>query len=91
MNSKEKLMYEVMKAIYELSMPICFKGSMVLKACLLEAGYVEEVRHTVDIDANWKLYCRVGRKGLRNHLAIFLLEQSDACHDLAVGRDRVSR
>ena len=53
MNSKEKLMYEVMKAIYEQRMPICFKGSMVLKACLLEAGYVEEVRHTVDIDANW--------------------------------------
>ena len=53
MNSKEKLMYEVMKAIYEQSMPICFKGSMVLKAFLLEAGYVEEVRHTVDIDANW--------------------------------------
>lgn len=53
MNSKEKLMYEGMKAIYEQSMPICFKGSMVLKACLLEAGYVEEVRHTVDIDANW--------------------------------------
>lgn len=53
MNSKEKLMYEVMKAIYEQSMPICFKGSMVLKAFLLEAGYVEDVRHTVDIDANW--------------------------------------
>ena len=26
---------------------------MVLKACLLEAGYSEETRHTVDIDANW--------------------------------------
>ena len=26
---------------------------MVLKACLLEAGYSEEIRHTVDIDANW--------------------------------------
>ena len=26
---------------------------MVLKACLLEAGYTEEIRHTVDIDANW--------------------------------------
>lgn len=26
---------------------------MVLKACLLEAGYTEETRHTVDIDANW--------------------------------------
>ena len=52
-NSKEKLMYEVMKAIYKQSMPICFKGSMVLKAYLLESRYVEEVRHTVDIDANW--------------------------------------
>ena len=28
MNSKEKLMYEVMKAICEQSMPICFKGSI---------------------------------------------------------------
>ena len=26
---------------------------MVLRACLLEAGYTEETRHTVDIDANW--------------------------------------
>ena len=26
---------------------------MVLKACLIEAGYNEEIRHTVDIDANW--------------------------------------
>lgn len=26
---------------------------MVLKACLLEAGYSEDTRHTVDIDANW--------------------------------------
>ena len=49
----EKLMYEVMKAIYDSSIPISFKGSMVLKACLLEAGYSEETRHTVDIDANW--------------------------------------
>ena len=52
-NSKEQLMYEVMKAIYEQNIPVCFKGSMVLKACLLEAGYTEKVRHTVDIDANW--------------------------------------
>ncbi len=49
----EKLMYEVMKAIYDSGIPISFKGSMVLKACLLEAGYSEETRHTVDIDANW--------------------------------------
>lgn len=51
--AEEKLMYEVMKAIYESGIPISFKGSMVLKACLLEAGYSEETRHTVDIDANW--------------------------------------
>lgn len=49
----EKLMYEVMKAVYDSGIPISFKGSMVLRACLLEAGYSEEMRHTVDIDANW--------------------------------------
>lgn len=53
MTAEEKLMYQVMKAIYDSGIPIDFKGSMVLKACLLEAGYVEEIRHTVDIDANW--------------------------------------
>ncbi len=42
-----------MKAIYDSNIPIDFKGSMVLKACLLEAGFSEEIRHTVDIDANW--------------------------------------
>ena len=46
-------MYDVMKAVYESNIPINFKGSMVLKACLLEAGYSEEIRHTVDIDGNW--------------------------------------
>ncbi|MDD4496309.1 MAG: nucleotidyl transferase AbiEii/AbiGii toxin family protein, partial [Eubacteriales bacterium] len=51
--AEEKLMYKVMKAIYDSGIPISFKGSMVLKACLLEAGYSEETRHTVDIDANW--------------------------------------
>lgn len=50
---EEKLMYSVMKAIYDSGIPISFKGSMVLKACLLEAGFVEDTRHTVDIDANW--------------------------------------
>lgn len=24
-----------------------------MKACLLEAGYTDEIRHTLDIDANW--------------------------------------
>ena len=50
---EEELMYRVMKAIYESGIPVSFKGSMVLKACLLEAGYLNETRHTVDIDANW--------------------------------------
>ncbi len=51
--AEEKLMYDVMKAIYDSGIPVNFKGSMVLKACLIEAGYEEETRHTVDIDANW--------------------------------------
>ena len=51
--AEEKLMYGAMKAIYDSGIPIDFKGSMVLKACLIEAGYNEEIRHTVDIDANW--------------------------------------
>jgi len=51
--SEEKLMYDVMKAIYNSDIPVNFKGSMVLKACLMGAGYPEETRHTVDIDANW--------------------------------------
>jgi len=51
--AEEKLMYEVMRAIYESRIPISFKGSLVLKACLMEAGYSEDTRHTVDIDANW--------------------------------------
>ena len=51
--TEEALMYKVMKAIYDSGIPVSFKGSMVLKACLLEAGFAEEIRHTVDIDANW--------------------------------------
>lgn len=53
LTAEEKLMYAVMKAIYDSGIPVNFKGSMVLKACLLEAGYTDETRHTVDIDANW--------------------------------------
>lgn len=53
LTAEEKLMYQVMEAIFDSDIPISFKGSMVLKACLLEAGYTEETRHTVDIDANW--------------------------------------
>ena len=51
--AEEKLMYGVMKAVYDSGIPVNFKGSMVLKAFLMEAGYDEETRHTVDIDANW--------------------------------------
>lgn len=51
--AEEKLMYQIMREIYASSIPISFKGSMVLKACLMEAGYQEDTRHTVDIDANW--------------------------------------
>lgn len=51
--AEEKLMYQVMKAIYDSGIPLDFKGSLVLKACLMEAGYTDETRHTVDIDANW--------------------------------------
>ena len=49
----EKLMFKVMKAVFDSGIPVSFKDSMVLKACLIEAGYDEETRHTVDIDANW--------------------------------------
>ena len=50
---EEKLMYEVMRALYGSGIPISFKGSMVMKACLMEAGFAEDTRHTVDIDGNW--------------------------------------
>ena len=38
-STEEKLMYDVMKAIYESGIPISFKGSIVLKECLIESGY----------------------------------------------------
>lgn len=53
LTEEEKIMYQVMKAIYDSGIPIDFKGSMVLKACLVEKGYINDTRHTVDIDANW--------------------------------------
>lgn len=49
----EQLMYRAMQAIYQSNIPVSFKGSMVLKACLLQAGFTQETRHTFDIDANW--------------------------------------
>ena len=70
--AEEQLMYNVMKAIYESGIPISFKGSMVLKACLMEAGFTNDTRHTVDIDANWYshalcTYCRI-RKKVKNRI-----------------------
>lgn len=53
LSKEERIMYGVMSALYESGIPISYKGSMVLKACLEEAGYNEETRHTVDIDCNW--------------------------------------
>ncbi len=53
LSTEETLMYKVMKAIYDSGVPVNFKGSLVLKACLEDAGYLENTRHTVDIDANW--------------------------------------
>lgn len=53
LSAEEKLMYAVMHAIYNSGIPIDFKGAMVLKACLIEAGFPDEIRHTADIDANW--------------------------------------
>lgn len=53
LTAEERLMYKVMEAIFNSGISISFKGSMALKAYLLEAGYSEETRHTVDIDANW--------------------------------------
>ena len=53
LSAEEKMMYAVMNAIYSSGIPIDFKGAMVLKACLMEAGFKEDLRHTADIDANW--------------------------------------
>ena len=53
LSAEEKLMYAVMNAIYSSGIPIDFKGAMVLKACLMGAGFTDEIRHTADIDANW--------------------------------------
>ena len=69
LSALEKWMYRVMSAIYESGIPIDFKGAMVLKACLLEAGYPHEIRHTLDIDANWyttEKRDRSGRQAVQN-------------------------
>lgn len=47
LSAEERIMYKVMKALYDSGIPVNFKGSMVLKACLMEAGFSEDTRHTV--------------------------------------------
>jgi hypothetical protein len=75
-SAEEKLMYEVMRAIYDSGIPVNFKGSMVLKACLMEAGYQEETRHTVDIDGNWYSKRSVTHHLPRNKCLVALLASS---------------
>ncbi len=50
LTAEENRMQKVMKGIHDSGIPVGFKGSMVLKAGLMEAGYSEETRHTADID-----------------------------------------
>lgn len=78
-------MYMVMKAIYDSGMPISFKGSMVLKACLMEAGYDEETRHTVDIDANWNSEDSITAEQILESLQL-ALDESDLKLDLHIYR-----
>ena len=58
LSAEEKMMYKVMKALYDYGIPVNFKGSMVLKACLMEAGFelndksTGELIFTMDIDVN---------------------------------------
>ena len=54
LTTEEKLMFEVMGAIYDSGIPVDLKGSMALKACLIEAGYSGDTRYTLGIDANWR-------------------------------------
>ena len=37
--AEERIMYSVMKAVYDSGILSALKGSMVLKACLFEAGF----------------------------------------------------
>lgn len=83
--AEEKLMYTVMKAIYNSGIPVSFKGSMVLKACLLEAGYSEETRHTVDIDASWNSDIPPSAEQMTNSLQK-ALDESDIDLEVSIYR-----
>ena len=73
LSSVEKSMYEVMRALYESGIPITFKGAMVLKACLLEAGYSGDTRQTVDVDGNWNSQEAPSAEQMRDSLQKALL------------------
>lgn len=49
----ERLMYGVMCAIANDSMPIVYKGAMITKLILLENKFNDFARETYDIDASW--------------------------------------
>ena len=83
---EEKLMYKVMMAIYESGIPMSFKGSMVLKACLLEAGYSEDTRHTVDIDGNWVSETMPTQEQMADSMQK-ALEQNGLYFNVCVGRE----
>ena len=52
LHDNENLMYRIMTAIYKSSVPIDYKGSMVLRAFLTKKDF-DYMRHTRDMDANW--------------------------------------
>lgn len=54
--AEEKLMYGVMKAMYDGGIPLDFKGSMVLKACLIEASFHEEIPPRNNFDTRWEVH-----------------------------------
>lgn len=56
LQQKKKLMYGVMKAMYDGGIPLDFKGSMVLKACLIEAGFHEEIPRRNNFDTRWEVH-----------------------------------
>ena len=53
LTDSEKLMYDVMGAIANGSVPILYKGAMIIKLILQENNFDDFTRETQDIDASW--------------------------------------
>ena len=85
LSAEEKIMYRVMTAICNSGIPMSFKGSMVLKACLLEAGYSEDTRHTVDIDGNWYSDAILSEKDMAESLQK-ALDNNGLCLEVSISR-----